>query len=143
MREWTCQVTRLRKAGVTISHVDSHHHVHTRIGLMPCLKQVCQEQSLRKIRIRQTIFPARPLSRFRIDNFLYNRALRRSFICADNFGPFGAFAQTEAMLKRGSSVELMIHPGHPSYVGELHALQRSVNDAFYTRHECISYKDLH
>jgi predicted glycoside hydrolase/deacetylase ChbG (UPF0249 family) len=140
--EWTAQVQKVRDAGVPVTHIDSHHHVHTRLSLLRSTRRLCREQSIARARIRHTFAGQRVLARWRIDSRLCNCFLRRNLICADEFGPFSAFASAAPRLRDGSTVELMVHPGHPAYIAEIEDLQRGVNREFLRKHQCITYRDL-
>jgi predicted glycoside hydrolase/deacetylase ChbG (UPF0249 family) len=139
LNEWKLQVQRVREAGVRISHIDSHHHTHTRFALYACLTKLCREQGLKRVRIRQTFTAGAIGSRCRIDHRLYNWQLRRNFSCVDEFGSFAALPHTD--LDPRSTVEIMLHPGNPRYDLETGAFRRSV-DNFRRQHQCITYRDL-
>jgi chitin disaccharide deacetylase len=143
LREWTTQVRRARQAGVSITHVDSHHHIHTRVALLPCLKQLCREQELTRVRLRHTFSARQTLSRWRLDNHLYNWALRRKFTCTDQFGPLMPFLSLRRQFPTYATVELMVHPGHDGYIPELNALNECTSRAFLRKHQRITYRDLH
>ena len=49
--EWNAQIGRLRMLGVDVSHIDSHHHVHTIPSLFTTLKNVQRDAGIRKVRI--------------------------------------------------------------------------------------------
>jgi chitin disaccharide deacetylase len=138
--EWTAQVHRLRDAGVEITHIDSHHHAHTRFSLLPILEQLCREHRIRRVRIRHT-FNRKPLG-WRIDHRLYNAFLRSGFTCTDEFGPFSAFAGVSSRLPSSSTVELMVHPGHPRYEDETGMLSRLMDDNFRAKYQCITHREL-
>jgi predicted glycoside hydrolase/deacetylase ChbG (UPF0249 family) len=139
-REWAAQVKRVRESGIAISHLDSHHHQHTRFSLLSCLKQVSEAENVRRVRIRHTFTAFPGVARWRIDNHLYNWRLRQHFVCADEFGSFAAFHG--ARIPPGSNVELMLHPGNARYDGEIKALHAALDNGFQHQHECISYHDL-
>ncbi len=140
--EWRAQIKRLRDAGVSITHVDSHHHVHTWFALLPCLRQVCAEESIPRVRLRHTFTAHESLSRWRVDNLLYNWALRQSFTCTDEFGPLLAFLKQPQRLPDSCTVELMVHPGHNNYSQETAALACCGTREFLSQHQRISYQDL-
>lgn len=138
--EWNTQLKRLRQAGVEISHLDSHHHAHTHLALLPSLERLCRENSMRRVRLRHTFTVRSGRARWRIDNRLYNSYLRRSFSCTDEFGPFAAFPAEKIV--PDATVELMSHPGNPAYEAETEALAETVDADFRDRYQCIPYRDL-
>jgi predicted glycoside hydrolase/deacetylase ChbG (UPF0249 family) len=139
-REWAAQVRRVRESGIAISHLDSHHHQHTRFSLLSCLKQLCRAVNIRRVRIRHTFTAFPGVASWRIDNHLYNWRLRKNFVCADEFGSFAAFSP--ARVPPRSTVELMLHPGNPRYQHETQAFQEAFSNDFRRQHDCISYHDL-
>jgi predicted glycoside hydrolase/deacetylase ChbG (UPF0249 family) len=138
--EWTLQVQRVRAAGVRISHVDSHHHTHTRLSLYKVLAKLCREQQIQRVRIRQTFTVRAAGSRWRLDNRLYNWRLRRRFSCVDEFGALAAFSPHR--LDPEATVEIMVHPGNPRYEGETELLRSSIDEEFCRQHQCITYRDV-
>lgn len=140
--EWSAQVQRIQQAGVEITHIDSHHHTHTLLALLPVVKQLCAMHRISRVRIRQTFAAKSFGSRWRIDNHLYNWRLRQVCRCADEFGPFGAFAASDLHLTARTTVELMLHPGHRSYASETETLAQLVNDDFSRTYQCITHREL-
>lgn len=138
--EWAAQIKRIRQAGIAITHIDSHHHIHTHIALFSGLKQLCHSEDIRRVRPRQTFGARSAVSAWRIDNRLYNRTLHRNFLCVDEFGPFAGFASTK--LACNASVELMLHPGNPRYEAETQSFAKCVDSDFRRKHECVTYQDL-
>ena len=45
--ELSAQTKRLIEAGISITHADSHHHIHTAIYITPIVIQVCKEYGIR------------------------------------------------------------------------------------------------
>jgi predicted glycoside hydrolase/deacetylase ChbG (UPF0249 family) len=120
-REFTAQVQRIRAAGVHISHVDTHQHVH----LWPAVARVVTELAKQE-RIPAVRTPAshRLLPVGLGVNALASRLRRRlaatglattdSYTGLDEAGAFDAarFETSLTDLRRGSgSVEINVHPG--------------------------------
>jgi chitin disaccharide deacetylase len=144
-REWSLQVERVLQAGVAVSHVDSHHHTHTLIPLLPFVKRLCARFGIKRIRMRHTFeWPLRPRL-WRVGNRLYNWRLRKTegLLCAQEFGPFAAFLSAVPRFSRNSTtVECMVHPGHPAYNAETESLVRSITPEFRERYHLITYSEL-
>lgn len=51
--ELSAQVMKLKRAGISITHADSHHYVHNAPYLAPIVVQVCKEQGIGKIRLQR------------------------------------------------------------------------------------------
>lgn len=137
LEEWSAQVRRAREAGLEVTHLDSHHHVHTALALLRCVQQLCREHGVRRVRIRQTFGAA-----LRIDNRLYNWWLRQHFACAEGFGSYGAYRRTTRVFPASAVVELMLHPGRDDYAGEMQAFARDIDQDFWQHHEVISHREL-
>lgn len=118
--ELAAQVLRLQGLGIHISHLDSHHHAHTIGQILPVIKRLQKTFAIPRIRIRMNLFDdvtyrAGPV--WRLKTWLLNQALRRvhDSVTTDWFTSLGAFTAPAAHgeVRPGSSVELMVHPGHP------------------------------
>src|SRR5580704_12941529 len=54
--EWCAQVLRAIELGVSVSHLDSHNHVHTVPSLFLVLKRVQIKFGIRRVRIARNIY---------------------------------------------------------------------------------------
>jgi chitin disaccharide deacetylase len=122
-REWRAQIEKMRSAGVTISHIDGHHHTHTIPMLFLALKRIQRDYDIWRIRISRTFTGKdQPFSlRKKLSKAAYNFILRhyRRTITADEFGSFEdylTFAKTGKFASK--NVELMTHPGLKRTNGE-------------------------
>ncbi len=50
-REWAAQIERVRNAGIAITHLDGHKHVHMIPGLFPIALRLAQRYGIRAVRI--------------------------------------------------------------------------------------------
>src|SRR5262249_25576254 len=55
-RELCAQVERVASLGVRISHLDSHHHVHTRPFVFAALKEVQRRYDIRRVRLAKNFY---------------------------------------------------------------------------------------
>jgi len=128
-REWSAQVERVQMAGVRISHLDSHHHMHTVPGMFAVVKEVQRRFGIRKVRQTMNIYPpdAPASRRLLIGKALWSYAMRRYFATTttDAFTSLEIFHRAATTLKRYFTVvELMVHPGGKGYVAETALLTR-------------------
>ncbi len=142
LQEWTAQVERVRDSGLPISHLDSHHHIHTRVALLPCLRDLCGTQNIHRVRLRHTFTSNQPCARWRPDTLLYNWTLRQKFTCADEFGSLSAFLRFIDCFSPSATLEVMTHPGHVNYAAETFALALDDTRTLLRQHECITYREL-
>jgi len=127
--ELRAQIERVREAGLTITHLDSHRHAHVLPGVFPVVRRVAVEERIRILRV-----PREPL---RV-NALHPGATARKLVLAAAIRGSGATALDSALgtkdhfrgisLQGGAhfarrlrgtldtlepgSTELMVHPGH-------------------------------
>lgn len=147
LAEWSAQVERALALGVPISHLDSHHHIHTEPRLFRVLKRVQQRFSIRRIRITRNLFGVHesvPV-RLRASKAAWNFALRHYVptVTTRGFGPFATFYErAEAGIAWQSSIELMVHPGGEGFAAETALLWGDWKHQFAGGAELISYNDL-
>ena len=129
-RELCAQIGRLLQSGVRLSHIDSHHHVHTIPALFPVLKAVQRRFGIRKVRLSKNLYCESSLRRgLLFKKELYNRCLRRLYATRTTakFCEFSTFASVLRRLRSVSvdSIELMLHPGssREDYRQEIRDLQ--------------------
>jgi chitin disaccharide deacetylase len=147
LAEWSAQVERALALGVPISHLDSHHHIHTEPRLFRVLKRVQQRFSIRRVRVTRNIFGVHesiPM-RLRASKGAWNFALRHYVPTMTTRG-FGAFAtfyeRAEAGIGREGSMELMAHPGGEGFAAETALLWGDWKRQFANSAELISYNEL-
>jgi chitin disaccharide deacetylase len=127
--ELCAQIERVATLGVRISHVDSHHHVHTRPFFFPVLKEVQKRYHIRRVRLAKNFYPAdRPCpSHLLWKKRAYNWALRSVYATHTThaFTEFLTYHHAEAARKRSvGRIELMVHPG-AAYAAEETAILES------------------
>jgi predicted glycoside hydrolase/deacetylase ChbG (UPF0249 family) len=116
--EWSAQVERVRALGIRISHLDSHHHVHTHPWLFFVLKRIQQRFQVRKVRTTRTVFPCSSsgprLWRKWALKGLWNFALRH-YVATRTTDGFTDIPEFCRWARRGRgrfrSWELLTHPG--------------------------------
>lgn len=146
-KELALQVERVIALGVTVSHFDSHNHVHTIPTLFPVVKRLQRQFSIRKVRTTWNVRPPAQQSPVSIvfKKRLWDLALRTYFRTNTTSG-FTSFAMFYDLAKtRGldhDSIELMVHPGHPFFEEETQLLYTDWQNVLPFSAELISYHDL-
>lgn len=146
--EWSAQVARALDMGVPVSHLDSHHHVHTRAALLPTLHKVKQRFGIRRVRLRRNVLGARRPLRRRLHmakQFPWNFAVRHLMhsITTDGFTNFAMFYERlQAGFGWNGSIELMCHPGHADYQAETDLLCGPWKEQYARDARLISYNEL-
>ncbi|MFF2450355.1 chitin disaccharide deacetylase [Neobacillus sp. NPDC058068] len=100
-REWTAQIERFIASGLTPTHFDSHHHVHTLKELEPVVKKLANKYQL----------PVRRNGSITIDGV-------DSYSDLSLFDFYGEgvtedyFSMLSTRIKDGTTVEIMCHPAY-------------------------------
>jgi predicted glycoside hydrolase/deacetylase ChbG (UPF0249 family) len=145
--EWVAQVERLRALGVPLSHIDSHHHVHTIAMLFPVLKRVQKMVRIRKVRISKNLYGSRQAASalLLIEKGLWNLALRNVYATETTslFTDLAVFLErAEGIGLENQTVELAVHPGNVQYPGDVCVLQDKWLEKLPFPAELISYQRL-
>jgi predicted glycoside hydrolase/deacetylase ChbG (UPF0249 family) len=119
--EWAAQIERVRAAGLVISHLDSHQHLHHQPLLFGVVAELRRRFGLRRTRTMgawRLGVGARGLAQW-LRARRFRRALRADgALTTDEFMSVRVFRALlrdplHRRLLRGASVELMAHPGNP------------------------------
>jgi predicted glycoside hydrolase/deacetylase ChbG (UPF0249 family) len=147
--EWCAQIERALMMGVPVSHLDSHHHVHTRPSLLGILRKIQRKFRIRRIRLRSNVLGTSKTLRRRLHvarQYLWNLALQ-DFVHAkttDRFSAFSAFHERlQAGFGRNGSIELMCHPGRERFAAETALLRGPWKEQLADEVELISYNQLY
>jgi predicted glycoside hydrolase/deacetylase ChbG (UPF0249 family) len=138
----------LKRAGVPISHIDGHHHVHTIPALFPVLKAVQRCYGIRKVRISLNVYSedearGRKLPMFQkaVFNFLIRRIYRTR--TTDLFMSLPAYCENHPRFPaRCKTGEIMLHPGAPDAANEMQKLRHLAAEDPGFRENLISYHAL-
>ena len=122
-RELCAQVERVAQLGVRISHLDSHHHVHTRPFVFAVLKEVQRRYDIRRVRLAKNFYSSnRPCpAGLAWKKRAYNWALRSMYRTRTTsaFTEFLTYYHADRVRQRSiGPIELMVHPGAASAADE-------------------------
>jgi chitin disaccharide deacetylase len=145
--EWAAQINHAVRSGVPVSHVDSHHHVHTIPQLFICLKAVLREFGIRKARGTMTLYPDPEHRRILLAaKHVWTAAMKHvnPTKIPDHFTGFEIFHRIASRLDPASigSLELMTHPGSESNQAEEALLEQNWLATAFPDAERISYREL-
>ncbi len=146
-KEFCSQIEALLSFGVRISHIDSHHHVHTIPYLFPILKYVQQKYKIRKVRISKNIYNQddEVAKNKLLKKQLYNLMLSKVYktITTSGFTDLISFWENANLNKmQHNTVEIMVHPGQIVDEGENELLSSSWNDELQFPIDLINYNQL-
>jgi len=146
--EVTAQIEKLLSLGYTISHADSHHHIHTCVYFEDTIKDVLFAYDIKKIRLHRNIGKI-PFYK-KIVKKWYNKKLKKQGFTTCAY--FGSREDFTVENPREGICEMMVHPDYNTK-GELidrvlcdesgnhgEPLQK-VNDIIIEK-ELIAYKEL-
>lgn len=112
--EIKAQIERCLANGLSLTHADSHHHVHTELPVFSAIKPVLRHHGIRYVRISRNTNIRRISLPKRIYKIGFNRWLTwHGFRRTDYFGDideFNQIKQTERLV--GKSFEIMVHPSY-------------------------------
>jgi len=116
--EWEQQVIKILDNGVSISHLDSHYHIHTIPWLFLELKKLQKKFNIRKIRISKNLYQGKepsPYLSLLFSKKIWNWALRNVYATrtTDYFTEFRWFLGLlhDKRINPPCVIELMCHPG--------------------------------
>jgi len=106
-KELSAQADKIQRAGITITHADSHHHIHTGIFVAPIAVKVCKEHGINKIRLHRNVGHINFIKRLVKER--YNNWLRdQGFVTTKYF----AYVMDIDGFNVPDNTEIMIHPDY-------------------------------
>lgn len=114
--ELKAQIEKLISSGIKISHIDSHHHIHTDRNILPIVVKLAKEFQITKIRGLRNYMPFSLNKLLRNVWYIYLRILYRNVVHTDYFTSYLDFYEKNkcGFTKDCAIVELECHPGHPN-----------------------------
>lgn len=120
-RETTAQLALLHDAGVRLTHVDSHRHIHKFKPFVAALREVLPRFGIRKVRNVQDVYLSRQLKSptYWIGG-LWRRRIMRHFHTTRHFYMCTSAGDTEWVPKIvgwrwDGDLEVGVHPGSPAH----------------------------
>lgn len=112
--ELCAQIEKLLDSGVEITHLDSHHHIHTSPSLLTTFPQIVSKYGIQRVR-RVRNFVPRTINRLprNLWPYLWQRNLHSPLIFTDYFADVFDFVnrETYGINTQNKVIELMCHPG--------------------------------
>lgn len=122
VKESVAQIRKLQHAGINISHLDSHGHLHKFPSFLFAMKEICKQTNISKVRRVQNIFLQKPeLSPRTLLNHCFDYYIKRNFITTDYFYMSANSMDTNwakdidtqlTTITRGGVIEVGVHPGN-------------------------------
>lgn len=110
--EIEAQIKRYLTFGLSLKHLDSHHHVHTDLSVWKEAEPLLQKYGFRTARISRNMFSEGKCSRLNgiYKNYFNKRVKKAGLVTTDYFGSFDDFKAEFDSLKDGAVAEIMLHP---------------------------------
>lgn len=151
--EWKAQIDKIMEAGVPITHLDSHHHAHCNPFLTPLYIRIAREYGIKRIRLAMytpiciklkekrapvsldaQLQDKNPRSSSKVNHVVKslktywelsnaNKLIKKGFDTTDYFCSYRYYINNKILLTRFRTIEIMVHPGHPSYQEETEQLE--------------------
>lgn len=100
-REWTAQVEKFLETGLTLTHIDSHHHVHTVPRFLPVVQKLSKKYNLSVRRVSDHALEGVPP---------YSDVFLHEFY--GEGATYDYFEKIVTQVQDGQTVEVMCHPGY-------------------------------
>lgn len=110
--EIEAQLVKLLDSGLKVSHIDSHHHVHSSPFVLPLVMRLSKKYKIYKIRGIRNYYPRSINEYLRLGWKLYAKMLNGKCLMTDYFCSTNEYL-TSGLKVMDSTIELMCHPGHP------------------------------
>ncbi len=141
-QELDAQINKVVDSGIKISHIDSHHHIHTGVFVLPIIKQLAKDYRINKIRrVSNTALKKSILLQKLWMKFMQSGNVK--FTTSDYFFGFDEFINSgyRMIKKEDAIIELMCHPGGIYHPEEEELIYKTdLKRLFHT--ELISYNEL-
>jgi len=143
--EFCAQVDKLVSAGITPSHLDSHHHIHYHPVVLCIVKMVQRKYGIRKLRLTKNLYGFHTCGRGKLlVKHCYNLAIRNVYksCCVDYFTDLVDFYHAALRQRLSGTFELMAHPEILTDRGEQALLSRAWWEDLDYPIQRITYHDI-
>jgi len=114
-QEFCAQIEKIKKNGILITHIDTHHHTHEFYAILEILFQIKKKYQIPTIRILNNLVKPSPINK-KIYRSTINYYLRKAHANhSDLFGNQLEFLrkfQVDPEVLKKKSIEIMVHPDY-------------------------------
>ncbi len=144
--EWQAQIQAVICAGITPSHLDSHHHIHLLPQFYPLIRRCQLDFKIRRVRRSKNLYaPVQLYTRgvlvWRVISHAALSVLTQSTV-TDWFTDLPTFLRVHRRIKNIQTVEIMVHPGHPLFAEDERTLRSESWRQLTAEHDLIGYTEL-
>lgn len=139
--EMEAQITKLFDNGIEVSHIDSHHHLHTSPFILPLVAKLAKKYGIKYIRSIRNYYPMSFNKCLKFGWKVYASLLYSGCGMTQYFCSATEYVQSDFRVQ-DKLIELMCHPGHPKkmFVEEINLLESFINN-HHSEIELVSYRD--
>lgn len=113
-KELCAQIEKVLDYGIRISHIDSHHHIHTSLLMLWLMPKLAKRYSIHKMRRMRNYVPFASRTNMVLRN-LWKQLIKlqnHRIVMTDYFGIYEDWYDSDKQILHGNTVlELMCHPG--------------------------------
>ena len=117
VQEYSCQIEKILDAGVQITHLDHHHHLHRYFPVLKAVMEVSKKYNIQYVRPQRIISLDKMSFYKKVYRELHHFYLKRK--CKSIDGYFGLFSSSKYIMRKKFEyalasnkkvIELMVHP---------------------------------
>ncbi|MDQ2719839.1 MAG: ChbG/HpnK family deacetylase [Bacteroidota bacterium] len=109
------QIEKIQSKNISITHIDTHHHVHEMYGIMKIILELQKRYNIPYVRILNNMEKAsiwyKRVYRCRLNNILFNKGINYSDLFG-NQADFSAKWSENTHFFKNKAIEIMVHPDY-------------------------------
>jgi predicted glycoside hydrolase/deacetylase ChbG (UPF0249 family) len=146
VKEYSCQIEKILNAGIKITHLDHHHHLHMYFPVLNAVIEVAKKYNIRYIRPQRIISVDKVSLHKKVYRELHHFYLKQR--CKSVDGYFGFLSSSKYIMRERlkyalesnkNITELMVHPSENN--GEIDFLTDK-NIIALCRNKLVNYSEL-
>lgn len=137
-KELSAQIECLMDHGIQLTHIDSHHHIHTSITLMSVIGEIAKKYHISKMRRMRNFVPMSPGFFLRQGWAIFEKKMAGGVKMTDYFCSYSEYFDNITLKNKIGVLELECHPGG-NYPEEEKLL---FSQDLRRDYQLMSYKDL-
>lgn len=143
--EIRAQINRCRENNIKLTHLDSHHHVHTILPLLKIIHEVCKAEDIPFIRQANNIYSNSRLRLIYNELFINSFLRKKGVLLTQGFCDLNIYERIVYGKNSFNNLEIMIHPCYKNgqmYDGNNENLLHSIKKIFKNEIKIYSYGNI-